>query len=509
MLANDPLWRALRLAAPARRKILFAIMLGVAASGSALALSATSAWLIARAWEMPPVLMLSVAVVSVRALGISRGALRYLERLSTHDAALDGTTNARVAIYRQLSVGNPQVLSRTRRGELLVRTGADVDRISQVLVRAIVPVTVAAVMSVAAIVIVGVMSVPAAAALAIALLVAVVVAPWLAARGARLQQSRTADLRTEFAAYASTVLEHSAELRVTGRLDQMLAEARRAAEQARRASDRTAWHAALSSASIPVAAGFAVIAALLAAIGSTELRPTSLAVLVLVPLAVTEIASALPAAAIELGHARRAAVRLMDLLDRAESGSEEGRARVEVPEVDVPRGGRIAVVGPSGSGKTTLLLTLAAQHPSAAYFSEDGHVFRTSIFENLRVSHGALTTEEAWHALRLVGLDEWVREVGIDFVLRSGERSLSAGQRRRLLLARALVSPAQVLLLDEPTENLDETSARHVLKWLLDPDSDLLVPDRAVVLATHAPVPPGIDTVTVGRALPAVHRSTV
>ncbi|MCE5289581.1 MAG: ATP-binding cassette domain-containing protein [Nocardiaceae bacterium] len=497
MLANDPLWRALRLATPARRKILFAIVLGVAASGSALALSATSAWLIARAWEMPPVLMLSVAVVSVRALGISRGVLRYLERLSTHDAALDGTTNARVSIYRQLSVGDPEVVSRTRRGELLMRTGADVDRISQVLVRAIVPATVAVVMSMAAVTIVGLISVPAAAALAIALVVAVVAAPWLASRGARLQQSRTADWRTDFAAYASTVLEHSAELRVTGRLDQMLGEARRAAEQARRASDRTAWHAALSSASIPVAAGFAVIAALLAAIGSTDLSPTSLAVLVLVPLAVTEIAGALPAAAIELGHARRAAVRLTDLLDRAAAGGQQ-RARVEVPKVDVTPGGRLAVTGPSGSGKTTLLLKLAEQDPSAAYFSEDAHLFRTSIFENLRVSNGALTTENAWHALRLVGLDDWVREVGLDHVLSSGERSLSAGQRRRLLLARALVSPAQVLLLDEPTENLDDASARHLLEWLLDPGVDLLVPDRTVVLATHAPVPPGVDTVVVG-----------
>ena len=143
MLASDPLLRALRLAMPARRKVVFSIALGVAAAGSALALSATSAWLIARAWEMPPVLMLSVAVVSVRALGISRGVLRYLERLSTHDAALDGTTKARVAIYRQLAAGDPTVVSRTRRGELLTRAGDDVERIANLLVRAVGPVVVA------------------------------------------------------------------------------------------------------------------------------------------------------------------------------------------------------------------------------------------------------------------------------------------------------------------------------------------------------------------------------
>ena len=232
---TDPLWRALQIAAPARRQVAVAIGLGIAAAGSALALSAISAWLIARAWEMPPVLALSVAVVSVRALGISRGVLRYLERLSSHNAALAGTTNARVAIYQRLSTGDPAVLSGTRRGDLLTRAGSDVDRIAEVLVRAIVPMSIALVMAIAATGIIAFISVPAAIALAVALVFAACVAPWLAGRGARLTQTRTADARTEFASYAAMVIEHSAELRVTGRLDSMLGEAHAAATAARRA----------------------------------------------------------------------------------------------------------------------------------------------------------------------------------------------------------------------------------------------------------------------------------
>ncbi|AIH51826.1 hypothetical protein IQ38_05960, partial [Mycobacterium tuberculosis] len=73
---------------PRLPRILAAVALGVLSLGSALALAGVSAWLITRAWQMPPVLDLSVAVVAVRAFAISRGVLHYCERLATHDTAL-------------------------------------------------------------------------------------------------------------------------------------------------------------------------------------------------------------------------------------------------------------------------------------------------------------------------------------------------------------------------------------------------------------------------------------
>lgn len=76
---------------PRLPRILAAVALGVLSLGSALALAGVSAWLITRAWQMPPVLDLSVAVVAVRAFAISRGVLHYCERLATHDTAWSGT----------------------------------------------------------------------------------------------------------------------------------------------------------------------------------------------------------------------------------------------------------------------------------------------------------------------------------------------------------------------------------------------------------------------------------
>ncbi|HWS58778.1 MAG TPA: thiol reductant ABC exporter subunit CydC, partial [Actinotalea sp.] len=125
----DPLWRAVHLLDVDRRRVLLAVLAGVGGLGSAIALAAVSAWLIARASQMPPVMFLTVAAVTVRALGIARGVLRYVERIVSHDLALRGMATLRVAMYERLAAGSPGALVRLRRGDLLARVGADVDAV--------------------------------------------------------------------------------------------------------------------------------------------------------------------------------------------------------------------------------------------------------------------------------------------------------------------------------------------------------------------------------------------
>ena len=100
MSARDLLRATIGLLRPRLPRLLLAIALGVLALGSALALAGISAWLITRAWQMPPVLDLTVAVVAVRALGISRGVFGYCERLASHDTALRAAGNARAGLYQ-------------------------------------------------------------------------------------------------------------------------------------------------------------------------------------------------------------------------------------------------------------------------------------------------------------------------------------------------------------------------------------------------------------------------
>ncbi|WP_433716352.1 ATP-binding cassette domain-containing protein [Nocardia sp. CA-084685] len=156
-----------------------------------------------------------------------------------------------------------------------------------------------------------------------------------------------------------------------------------------------------------------------------------------------------------------------------------------------PKGRRIAVVGPSGAGKTTLLMAWAGLFdtpvPGVTFFAEDAHIFGTSVLENLRVARGDLTVETAETALRVVGLGDWLESLpdGVRTDLVGGAAAVSGGQRRRILLARALISPARVLLLDEPTEHLEAEAGARLLRELLDVDSGLVEPDRIVVVVTH------------------------
>ncbi|QTJ65890.1 thiol reductant ABC exporter subunit CydC [Rhodococcus sp. ZPP] len=533
-MSNDPLLRALPLLELEPKRMLRAVAAGVATLGSALALAVLSAWLITRAWQMPPVLDLSVAVVAVRALGISRGVFRYLERLATHDTALRGTTSARSRLYQRLAAGNPAAAAGLRRGDLLARTGADVDTLGDVVVRALVPIAVAIVLSVAAVGILAVISPAAALILAVSLAVSGIAAPVLSARAALMSEKDSAAARARFSEEAVTALDHAAELTVAGRLDRTVDGAIAAERAAVAATDRAAVPGAFADAATPLAVGASVIGALLIGMNlysSGTMSPMALGILVLMPLLAFEATSTLPAAAVALTRARIASRRILALFDAATSDPHPGDRELDGPvhlrttglrcgwpggrttapiDLDLPPSARVAIVGGSGSGKTTALMTLAGLLPPVSgaidvngaapadirpdslrrrigFFAEDAHLFDTSVLENLRVARGDLQEDEALDVLESVGLREWVSQLpqGLATTLSGGARAVSGGQRRRLLLARALLSPADVLLLDEPTEHLDADSGAQLLRDLLARDAKLVSGERTVVVVTH------------------------
>ena len=186
-------------------------------------------------------------------------------------------------------------------------------------------------------------------------------------------------------------------------------------------------------------------------------------------------------------------------------GRPGGPVVAEGIDLDLGPGDRLAVVGPSGIGKTTLLLTLAGMlRPRAGELTldgaapwgaargevaervsltaEDAHVFSTSVLENLRVARGSVSRPEAAALLERAGLGPWLDALpeGLDTEIGPDATTLSGGERRRLLLARALAAPAPLMLLDEPGEHLDAPTADRLVADLLDADAS-----RGVLLVTH------------------------
>lgn len=525
-MTRGTLRRAVRLLDLDPRRFALALLLGTLALGCGVALAAVSAWLIARASQMPPVLQLSVATVAVRAFGIGRGVLRYLERLVSHDVALRGMTELRTTLYERLAVARPETLLRVRRGDLLARVGADVDTVGDVVVRGLLPAGVAAALGAGTVLAMCAFWPPAGLALGACLVLAGVVAPAIAARAARTTEQRALQSRADMTATALGLLDDAGPLLVGGRADAELAALRESDRRLAAATDAGAGPAAVAAGLGQLAVGVAMLAALLTgvpAVGAGLLSPVELAVVVLTPLAAFEATSLLPAAAIQVQRSRAAAVRVLALLDAPTdppaTDSAVGRPPLVATDLacgwpgtspvvtglalDLRPGRSVALVGPSGTGKTTTLLTLAGllprqagtltldghdvdhldRHAVAAAVvvgTEDAHVFGTTVLENLRVARGDLSAAEATEVLMRVGLAEWLDGLpdGLDTVLGPDARTVSGGERRRLLVARALVSSAGLLLVDEPAEHLDPDRADALV-------TDLLNDPRGVVVVTH------------------------
>lgn len=98
----EPLLRLLRLARPMRGRLALAVAAGAAATGCAVALLATSGFLLARASQHPSIVAITGAVVAVRAFSVGRGVFRYSERVGTHDAAFRVLADLRVTVYQRL-----------------------------------------------------------------------------------------------------------------------------------------------------------------------------------------------------------------------------------------------------------------------------------------------------------------------------------------------------------------------------------------------------------------------
>lgn len=521
------------------RRTCLALLTGSVSLGSAVGLSAVAAWMIARAAGMPSPADLAVASVMVRFFGLGRGIFRYLERLASHRVALQGAVSLRVRLYERLADAPPARVLHLTRGQILARLGGDVDDIADAVVRGIIPLAVAVVVSLVSIAITTVLLPLAGLSLAVCLLLAGVGGAALTLRAARVAAhlAITADARVTESALSA--LEAASEHRVWGTVHSAATDLASADVDAAKAHEATAKPAAWAAGVQAFAAGAALIAALAFAVLAAHagaVNPMEAAIVALLPLAAFESVGTVPSAVQQLFRSARAAERIEQLAPALEpiassptSASDDAKPATKgalehekasiaatnlssawpamTPtrpvSLSVKPGEVVAVVGRSGIGKTTLLVTLAGVLPPAsgevlvagatadettlgtlvAVTAEDAHLFGTTVLENLRVGRGDLSERQAHEALDVVGLGEWLAALpaGLDTVLGPGGDSISGGERRRLLLARVLVTDHPIHLIDEPGEHLD-THGRAALLAVLH---RMRAQGRSVVIVTH------------------------
>jgi ATP-binding cassette subfamily C protein CydC len=536
-----PLARLLALVRPQRSRVTLAVALQVLTVSAGMGLMGTSAWLLSKAALHPSIAVLQVAIVGVRAFGIGRATLRYLERLVSHDLTLRLLAQLRLALFRALVPLSPALLPARRGGDVLSRAVEDVATLEGFYVRVLGP--SAAALGVAALLVALLLpfGTPLTGAAAAGIALAGVGAPALASRLAAGPGARLVALRGALAARlvdgvrgAGELLAFGGEAAHVARVDVLSRGVLREQAGLVRAS-------ALGGALVGLLADLTVVAVLALAVpllGAGGIEGVQLASVALLTLASFEAVAALPLAWQGLGAQREAARRLFELADtvplvsdtavpacatsaqgsdtpaavpllvvRALRFSYPGQtcAALDGVSLSLDAGRRIALVGPSGSGKSTLvhlLLRFWDVEPGAialegrdvrersargvreriAFAAQRAHVFTGTLRENLLVGDPGATTQDLLAVLGAVRLDGLLPQLpdGLDAWVGEEGYRLSGGERQRLALARALLRRAPLLLLDEPTAHLDALTERDVLAGIVRAGEG-----RATLLVTH------------------------
>lgn len=504
-------------------RLALAVAAGVLASGSAVALLATSAWLITTAAAQPPVLTLMVAIVAVRAFGVDRGVFRYVERLAGHDAAYRILGDARSRMTARLEAGT------LSSGDLLARLVLDLDAVLDLWLRVVLPLLVAAITATATVILVVLLLPAAGFAVALTVLIACTVVPWLTAAAARSAEKNVATDRGEAYALATATLQAAPDLIAYDAVDRALEEFARADARLAWAERRSAWSAGLGNALLVVCVGAAGLSGLVLGSASDVSGPV-FAVLVLTPLALADVLGGVPLAA-QLSLRVRASLKRVEAISEAPAPVTEPATPARVPsgrdltingltagygdgpdvlkhvDLELPEGSRTVLTGPSGSGKSTLaavllrfldaragsvtlggvdVTTLAGDdvRTVVGLMTQESHVFDTSIEENLRIARPGATEQELMEALDRAKLGDFVRGLpkGLQTMVGEHGARLSGGERQRLAMARLLLADFEILVLDEPTEHLDTDTGEALLY-----DLYAAAGDRSILLLTHHP----------------------
>ncbi|HTI82227.1 MAG TPA: thiol reductant ABC exporter subunit CydC [Acetobacteraceae bacterium] len=465
------------------------------------------------------------ASIALRGLGSARVVLRYAERLTTHEATFRALADLRVWFFRNLARSGSGGLGFRQAGDALARLVTDIEALDGIYLRILVPLAGAILLLPVLVVLIGLHSAGLALVIGTLFAVAAFVLPWL---GANMAMRAAAALAETIAALRITALDTLTglrEVRAFGAEGRMLA-----AVQAREASLLTAQHDLASRTAFANAGAFlcaqAAILAILVAAGS---NPTAAVVAAFLVVAAFEAVGGLPRAGVLAGHAAAAARRVLEAAEVPVAVPDppqpaaipagitlrfEGvhfQWRADRPPVfdglslEVPQGARVALLGPSGAGKSTLaalalkvvapqqgkitlggidIATLAATDVRARFgwLAQATHLFDDTIRANLKLARPGADDTALWAALDAAHIGEMVRALPdrLDTWVGEGGARFSGGQGRRLALARALLSPAPILILDEPCAGLDAETERAFLATLNDVASD-----RSVILITH------------------------
>jgi ATP-binding cassette, subfamily C, bacterial CydD len=524
--------RLLQRARPVRRLLAADVILGAGASALVLVQATLLASIVAKAFEGASLREVAPSLGLLALTFTGRAVLAWGFEIAGRRAASSVLSQLRLALVERRLRDQPASLDGTESGEIAASAVQGVDALEAYFGRYLPQVVLAVLVPIAVLSWVGMID-PASAGLMLLTLPLVPVFMWLIGR---YTEDRTREhwralrlLSTHFL----DVVRGLPTLRAFNRGRAQTAAISEVSERYRRTTMATLRVGFLSGAVLELAAtlGVALVAVTVGVRlvdGGLGLQ-TGLTVLVLAPelyVPLRQLASQFHASADGLAVAER----ILALLEAPAAAPRGGRLIAPTPaeapvrfenvsfaypsrpslvlnelDLELLPGETVALVGPSGAGKTTVAkLLLRFAEPTAgrltaggidladcrtnvwrsviAWVPQQPTIFRGTVADNIRLGDGRASERRIRDAAVLAGADRFVEALpsGYETIVGDGGRPLSAGERRRIALARAFVRDAQLVILDEPTADLDRTSAEVVAEAV-----ERLRIGRTVLLIAH------------------------
>jgi len=497
-----------------------AALLGALAFIGGSGLTISSGWLITMASQQPPILTLTVAIVLVRFFGIFRSLARYAERILSHEAVFKALTKLRVLLFDRLSASGVELSRDLNSGKTVKAIVDDVERAQEFELRITLPYR-SAILAVGTGVFVGYwirkeslyFTIPAA-------ILSLWIIPWSIKRTCRTSAREIEDLEGVYTKSILDATDGAIEARIYGYLEKLLGHSHESERELLTIEKRLAQRSALTNLVTLLMIGTSITSALWIARdlqSRGDIALVGITMLIFLPLVFFEPIIAwypnlFAAGKMLVAQERISSISIIEdeshnfqasLLERVKELSVRdlqvswGKNFMKPVSFTITPGNSITLRGPSGVGKTTLALGLLGALPyrgsatvngceisSISNLSQilsgslqQGHVFNTSIRENLKIADQSASDVTLLRILELVELSD----ISLDTVVGEFGRPLSGGEAKRLGLARALLSPAAILILDEPTEHLDLDLAERIEKRVLAEFSD-----RILLIITHS-----------------------
>ena len=477
---------------------------------------------------------------TIRFLAIVRTASRYAERLVTHNATFLLLSEIRVNMFATLSKLNNVDLAMSRSADLLNRLQNDVDALDKFYLNVLMPMMVALLSVPIILLFMSAYNANVALICFMGILLIGVVIPALLSASLTKNSHKETHLSAQLRAELSDTLTGLRELSIYQARTEQLNKCDRLNEQYNQ--QLFVRHKALANADgltllIVQMAMLASIVTIAPLVYTNSMVNVELAMLTLFVLASFESVLLLPNAFIELPNVLKAAERLFTLQDKASDQSNNCSALIDTQfdknnialtlnnisykydehnalnnvSFMLKSRQKVAIVGRSGSGKTTLVnlltglwplqqgsITLGDHNNSQDLHSlsshsranvinilaQQHHIFDGTLSENLRYAKPSATKEEMLEAINLAQIEPWFNELqeGLKTRLGTGGRNVSQGQSRRIAIAQALLQNPAILVLDEPTEGLDNQSKQTVMNAIMH-----VMSDASVLTITHDP----------------------